>query len=206
MKRKTSGGDDEPRVHNKSGSNTLTILEYNDDELLQFLNTVKEGIKIDKEGMIEDSPCYILNAKDGKITYGSKKIWAYHIVAYHKFGRREMNRVPSNKKQDDLVISHLCGSKSHCCNPDHLSLETKKINDERTHCHYCIRNILKKFQYNWDNARDRLELFFQIGSCNHDPKCCSINVTVVDTLFNFKVHVRNNISLPTIISTTNIDD
>lgn len=138
-----------------------------------------------------------------------KKPWAYHIVAFHKFGRGEMETVPSNKNQNDLLISHLCGNKSFCCNPDHLILEIKDINDRRTHCHYCISNILEKYKYNWDDARDRLNLFFMIGSCNHEPKCCSTNVTVVDILKNFYIipssGYRSNESQP-LISTTSIND
>jgi hypothetical protein len=210
-KKKSSSGD-ESRVHNKSGTNTLTVLKYTDEDLLKYLDVVKRSIYIDKRGLIEDSPCYIIKPVDGKLSYeGIKVTWAFHIVAFHKFGRRELEKVPSNKTQDDLLISHLCGSKSYCCNPDHLILETKRINDERTHCHYCIRNIIEKYGYNWVDIRDRVNLFFMIGSCNHNPKCCNINRTDVGSLFNFYVQdisYRSNVGTELIIisTTTNIDD
>jgi len=206
----TRRGSNEPKVHNKSGTFSLSILQYTDKEINDFLSIVKETIHIDEShhhGLIEESPCFIINSKDGRITKNSKKVaWAYHVVAFFKFGRKLMETVASNKSQTDLVISHLCGSKLFCCNPDHLVLESKKINDERTHCHYCVRNILDKFQYDWDDARDRLGMFFEIGSCNHTPKCCTADIVPVDCLLNLCVHVKSSVTKLTIISTNDISD
>lgn len=58
-----------------------------------------------------------------------------------------------------LTISHLCGN-GGCARPGHYKVERKKINDERTHCHFLLRRAKSS-----DDARAIRR------ACPHKPKC-----------------------------------
>jgi hypothetical protein len=132
------------RRHNKSGDIHLSILKYNDINLELWIEFVKKQRKDIDDGLINGSRCTLIKAKDGRLTVSSKKVgFAYQIIAFEKFGRTELMKVPASKSQTDLLISHLCGT-MYCCTSEHLILESKEINEQRIHCHWCIRNILKK--------------------------------------------------------------
>ena len=149
------------RKHNKSNIIGLRLLENSDEKISDFAENITRSLK-DFGGLIQDSPCYMYKTQDGRYTEKQKKIaYAYQIIAFEKFGREELSKVAASKTQDDLVISHLCGTRN-CCNRDHLVLEKKAINDERTRCHWCLSNA--------KNAGG-LKHFHASNACPHVPKC-----------------------------------
>ena len=50
----------------------------------------------------------------------------------------------------------------------HLILETKQVNDERTHCHFTLMNVVKK------TGHVGLHRAYALGFCNHIPPCGTI--------------------------------
>jgi len=175
----TASDDGNPteKVHNKSGKSTLALLDNSDTTLNSWLELAKKKFKVIDDGLIIDSKCILMSAKDGKLSVQQKKVaWGYHLVAFDKFGREAMLSVsPIKDKKDSLTISHLCGTRD-CCNSEHLIIEGKKINDERTHCHFVLKNIKKAHQKDSANfMKDNLDLFFRIGGCPHEPKCLYLN-------------------------------
>jgi hypothetical protein len=63
-----------------------------------------------------------MKSECGKLTIQSEKVaYGYQLVAYKKFGREKLLKVPSNKLSNSLTISHLCGSRN-CVISDHLIL------------------------------------------------------------------------------------
>lgn len=157
--------------HNKSDDANLKVLTHSDEDLQSWYQFMFNGL-ISMEGLIEDSPCLCTNAKDGRFSVDQVKVCpAYHLSAFMKFGRKALEGVPSKKiNKESLVISHLCGNGPRCANPDHLILESKGINDERTHCHFCLTNA-----YRFGDYRG-LRMLLETGlCCFHDPLCCTTN-------------------------------
>lgn len=155
------------REHNKSGKTSLTVLDYDDETINRYAEMVKNQVKT-KSGPIKDSPCKLFPSRDGRLSDRQKKVcFAYQVVAFQKFGREELAKVPATKSRESLLISHLCGNGPKCCSSNHLRLEAKYINDERAHCHFTLENAYKKGGY------DAMEQIFNAGGCPHDPKCCS---------------------------------
>lgn len=150
--------------HNKSGKVGLSFLMYNDEELIKWsIDIVKKCNKT--IGLIPDDDCLTLPSQDGRFSFQQKKIaYGYQIVAFQRFGRIEMDKVASSKQATDLTISHLCGTRN-CCKASHIILEAKWINDERTHCHFCI--LCAK-----NNGCLEQTLIQKI--CPHMPHCCTI--------------------------------
>jgi len=106
-----------------------------------------------------------MTAKDGRFTVRQEKVaFGYQLVAYEKFGRQQLLRITTAKLSTDLLISHLCGTRN-CCERSHLVLETKAVNDERTHCHFCLRNAFAK------NSWTGVQQFLASGACQHQPQC-----------------------------------
>jgi len=156
--------------HNKSGNSNLSILNITDEELELHWKKLHSKSVVQQRGIIENSPCWNTNAADGRYSHQQKKIcFAYQLSAWKKYGRQALFSIPSNKTSPDaLVISHLCGNGPRCCNPDHLILESKKINDERTHCHFCLQQIYKLGDYR------SIKIALDIGICSHEPACCTL--------------------------------
>jgi len=158
-----------PRLHNKSGSATLSILDeskHPHSSVLEYHRTLLRQTK-HHQGLIQNSPCLLMTAADGRFTISQKKVaYGYQIVAYVKFGRQALLPVTTAKTARDLLISHLCGT-ANCCEPSHLVLETKLVNDERTHCHFCLRNAFAKT--GWASVQQVLAS----GACPHQPQCGS---------------------------------
>jgi len=156
--------------HNKSGIPTLSVLKMNDATLDDHLDTLLTDRVEDQKGLIKGSHCLPTKAKNGRYSVKSTKVcYGYQLVAWKKFGREALNAVPSNKTdRDDLVISHLCGN-GRCCNPDHLILEEKWKNDERTHCHFCLENLVRT-----RGSRRVVEKALDAGLCPHTPHCCTL--------------------------------
>jgi len=161
-----------PRLHNKSGSETLSILDdekHSHAKVLEYHTTLLRQIS-PKDRLIHGSPCLLMAAADGRFAIRQVKVaYGYQIVAYVKFGRQALLPVTTAKKATDLLISHLCGT-LNCCEPSHLVLESKAINDERTHCHWCMRNAKDK------NGWAGVQQFTASGACRHQPQCGTQNV------------------------------
>lgn len=152
----------------------LRILNYKDEEIEEYYKGMKyvdytEGFReqcklLRGNGNKNRDTCVI----DGRVTINRNKYYAYHLVAHKKFGRDRLETVSSNKKGNDaLTISHLCGT-SNCCNEDHIVIEKKTINDERTHCHYVLGNLKKNRE-----SIESYDLVFRnvLKTCPHEPKC-----------------------------------
>ena len=162
-----SGG---ARLHNKSGKETLTVLSYSHAKVVEYHALLLTQVKR-YEGLVQDSPCLVMSAADGRLTVSQVKVaYGYQIVAYMEFGRERLTFVTTSKNADDLLISHLCGTRN-CCEKTHIVLETKRINDERTHCHFCMRNAKANHANDAVNKWSGVQLFHLGGCCPHQPQC-----------------------------------
>ena len=160
--------DIEQRKHNKSGSAFLSILSY-EDELIESWHIAMIQKLVPCEGLIPNSQCLLLQVADGRFSFEQKKVaYGYQIISFSKFGRETLSRIAANKLNSDLVLSHLCGTRN-CCENSHIIIETKLINDERTHCHWCMRNSKA------NAGNNGIQLFLASGACPHMPKCGSIS-------------------------------
>jgi len=164
----------EKRKHNKSGKDTVNVSTWTDDEYNTYEKVYERTpkIKFQAEGRGYCSQCELIATqdgtplKDGRLTYKSKKVChGYQLVARKKFGVSRMQQIASSKRQEDITISHLCGTRN-CCNPRHLVLESKATNDARTVCHKGLDNyfsVSKKCA-----PQDDIE-----KRCPHKPLCGS---------------------------------
>lgn len=164
-------------AHNKSLSIQITIAgmsEENFSKCLDFVNNTTNSKEV--VGLIQNSPCRILNCQDGRVSISGKKLtYGYIAKAREKFGLEKMKTIEASKNQRSFVISHLCGTRN-CINESHLCLEPKQINDERTHCHFSLRNALGDVKNpSWNN----MQMALQAGICKHQPQCCSLNTVKV---------------------------
>ena len=157
------------RLHNKSGSATLSILDeskHSHQRVLEYHTDLLTKTRT-QQGLCENSLCKVMVAADGRYTRSQVKVaYGYQIVAYVKFGRQVMLTVPTAKLADDRLISHLCGT-LNCCEASHMVIETKRINDERTHCHFCM--TAAKVANGWPGVQQ----FHASGACKHTPRCGS---------------------------------
>jgi len=153
-------------VHNKSGTCKLKVLKLKDKKIREVWKTLVP--KLHKfPGTIEDSPCWFTRSKDGRISESRVKFtFGYHVSAYIEHGREALESVSSNKTGPNAkTISHLCGNGPRCCNPDHIIIELKITNDERTHCMYVMSQVLEDFGYHG------LRVLLLLYHCPHVPKC-----------------------------------
>jgi len=157
-------------LHNKSNKATLSVLDLSDEDLDTYHTTLLETRLHEGPDLIEGSDCAFTKATDGRFSLGSKKVcYGYQLIAWKKFGRVALTAVPSNKTNaEDLVISHLCGVGPRCCTPTHIILEPKRINDERTHCHYCLKNAFAVGGHSY------IKIALDLGICPHTPTCYDI--------------------------------
>jgi len=154
---------DHKNTHNKSGKTELSVSDWSTSQFELHNATLNQMQKETKTGL-SPTKCKVLKAKDGRISYQQRKVaYGYQVVAYGKYGRARMQCIPASKRRNDLMISHLCGTRN-CLISNHLHIEQKWINDERTHCHFCLKNIQKTTGKPVPNElRDQL--------CPHYPKC-----------------------------------
>lgn len=130
-------------VHNKSGKHKLSISDASPGDVAKW-ESVFDHLHVTCMAGLCASPCQLVPAADGRLTYDRKKVcYAYQLVAMRKFGPDALSMIPAAKRQDDLVISHLCGTRN-CVAERHLIVEAKRINDERTHCHFVLNNLFKR--------------------------------------------------------------
>jgi len=130
-------------LHNKSEKSGLAITEYNDAELESYYKTFQKKLNNLESipGVIKGSPCKVHERFSSK---GVKLFYTYHLIAWKKFGRENIEKILSVKTSKNAdVISHLCGTRN-CVVGDHLAIESKETNDTRTHCHWAIHNIRAK--------------------------------------------------------------
>lgn len=83
--------------HNKSGSNHLSILQYRDKYIQEIW--VEALLDAPKEASVGSlgKQCWQLKAKDGRLSFDSVKVPGYQVVAWKKFGRQALLRVPPRK-------------------------------------------------------------------------------------------------------------
>jgi len=156
------------RLHNKSNKAHLSYLDQTDATLLQWESQMREKL-IKQKGLISRSRCRVMSAADGRFSCkGQKACFGYQLSAFKKFGRETMFTVASNKKAQDLTVSHLCGTRN-CCNSKHLFLDLKVVNDERTHCHWVLWKLRKA-----KRSRQFLNDERYQDWCSHNPKCGSL--------------------------------
>ena len=115
--------------------------------------------------LIQGSPCFVQGDAEGRYSFEGRKItFGHHLAARERFGAAALEGVQSNKAQNSITVSHLCGTR-RCCVGAHLILETKQVNDERTHCHFALLNVMAK------SGREGLQKALDLGVCPHEPKC-----------------------------------
>lgn len=167
---------------------TLSILSLSDDELDECLTLICESIKTKGQyhsRLIEDSPCLLINDQKGSISMNGRRHCAYHVVAWKKLGRDRLELVPPHKSsKESFVVSHLCGT-SFCCNDEHIVIEPKWVNDERTHCHFTMTNVFEsnRYDYKGNHFNNLLPILLikinhialkklaKLKHCNHAPLC-----------------------------------
>lgn len=153
-------------THNKSGKDHLAFLDMSDDEIHHIWETIIYP-DLREHQIIPGTMCLLTNADDGRVSIDQHKVgFGYHFAAFERYGRVELMKVPPKKDSKyALVVSHLCGNGPRCCNPEHLVIEVKEINDERVHCHFCIYKAISH------KGSEGLMLFGLAGGCPHDPPC-----------------------------------
>lgn len=157
------------KKHNKSRKAHLSFLDMSDRDILAAWELAQERMVV-TEGPVINHPCWITSTNDGRVTYNRRKIaFGYELAAFSRYKRYNLEKIPSTKKKEDLAISHICGQGPRCCNPFHLVLESKGINDERTHCHFALKNAFETGGY------DNMETVYYAGICPHWPPCCFID-------------------------------
>lgn len=155
-------------LHNKSGKAGLSLLEFDDATLLRWESAVQHGAHA--FAALCPSPCLLMATADGRFTADRVKVaYGYQLVAFAKFGRAGLAAVAAAKKATDLTISHVCGTRN-CVAPDHLLLEPKAINDERTHCHFVLQRVFAR------SGQAGVAGALQLGVCAHVPMCATVQV------------------------------
>lgn len=150
-------------LHNKSGKAGLSLLDHDDATLLRWGKTVTQQAK-GAPGLCP-SPCLLMATADGRFTAERVKVaYGYQLVAFVKFGRAGLAEVAAAKKNSDLTISHVCGTRN-CVAPGHLLLEPKAINDERTHCHFVLQRVSAKA------GPAGVSQALELGVRGHKPMC-----------------------------------
>jgi len=171
------------RLHNKSGKSTLSLLSFTDKELSDSYSRMEKTLQSMNHPISTalGSDCRLLNNRQGRwcdkilkpSTRGAKGgadqlCYGYQLAAFVLFGRERLLKVPTNKSANSPTLSHICGVE-YCCAIGHVLIESKFINDERTHCQYCIKNIVQK-----GGGLIEVKAFWDLGACNHRPRCFDV--------------------------------
>ena len=159
-------------VHNKSGLTTLSLMNWKVEDIKKVYSIIQKNLSDPVPCSINPSKCCKLyKTEDGRASLHGRKVYAYEVIAYMKFGRESLSRVAASKVQSDIVISHLCGTRA-CCTAEHLALETKEANDTRTHCHFCLRQMFNAFNIDQRCSAEQYVIHFhEMRLCPHIPKC-----------------------------------
>lgn len=165
-------------AHNKSGKTTYSVLDLSDEEIAEAFFHLMPTLSIPVHNIIGDSPCAVPPQEDGRISIKQKKFYAYHIVCIYYWGREKFQELfPNKTSRDALCISHRCGIYPNCCNILHMALEPKWLNDERTHCQFCLKNVFL------ENTLDpnAISMALAMGVCRHEPHFCCTKVNFTPT-------------------------
>jgi len=127
------------KTHNKSGLSTLSLLQKEDAVIMEWATSA---------------------------SLGNSKKWRMdtRLLLSKSLAGMLLEELKPLKNRESKLISHLCGTRN-CCNSEHIVIEPKFVNDERTHCHFCLRSIFEK------NGRKGVKQFLAIGGCPHNPQC-----------------------------------
>lgn len=94
--------------------------------------------------LISNSPCIRQLRVGNRHTEAGQKMYTYHLAVLAGYGKQALRRISTTKAGSRaLTVSHLCGNET-CANMTHLTIETKRDNDTRVHCHYCLTNAVRK--------------------------------------------------------------
>lgn len=161
----------------QSKQDQLNLLSFTDRKLMEAWKSVTETIPgpnasthfSEYGNIIPGSPCWLLSQEDGrpsqlKSRKGNRNTYIAHLAAFIRYGRDRLEQVSKSKKsKTSLTVSHVCGMGPRCGNPFHIFIEPKRINDERTHCHFLLFHAL---------AMDGWEGALLVGRyCPHVPRC-----------------------------------
>ena len=172
-------GSPSPSAHNKSGKESLSCFDADESAMKQAFDTWKKSSP--KTIVVDGSPCMVGGSRDGRMSSsGNKVAFGYHYVALTEFGRARLSMVSSAKTEaEPQTISHLCGTRN-CLTSSHLVLERKLTNDERTHCHFVIKNFVERKNVPPKDQYRAVQEFMKMDFCPHDPKCCHPRPALVD--------------------------
>jgi hypothetical protein len=156
--------------HNKSNKSLISIVYAGKEQVKSWKNTFEQRLVSDGNyyhpGLCEESYCFMMASQKGRLTIKQKDVcYGYQLVAFYKYGRELMKLVTASKGKDDLSISHLCGTR-YCCNPSHIILEPKWVNDQRVCCHFAMKSLLEGTG-DWEVVKE----FLGNGGCPHNPQC-----------------------------------
>lgn len=86
------------QAHNKSGLQTLSLLQLSDDELNELHTTLMDTM-VEHEFSVGccRTTCWRTQLASGKVHYKGRKYDGYAIIAWMKFGRNELLKVKPNK-------------------------------------------------------------------------------------------------------------
>lgn len=164
-----------PKPHNKSGLQRLAIVSMGEDERKESIHAYQTATFVNVVGLMMDgSVCRVLKAADGRVSLRGRKIsFGYHFAALNRLGLSALAVVsPGKTEPHAMTISHLCGTRN-CCSEDHIVIEEKQVNDERTHCHFAITSMLRLNKVPVDRWGSAVERFMEMNFCPHTPRCCS---------------------------------
>jgi hypothetical protein len=152
------------KKHNKSGSSRLAIVDL-DKVDLEAVKKALGAAGVHHAMRLGRNECRLMGAGDGRVSVRGKKVaYGYQVVALEKFGEAELTKVSATKSEEGaLTISHLCGT-AFCLNADHIVLEAKTVNDERTKCHFVMQVA---------DDLGRLPALRELEVCPHLPACGS---------------------------------
>lgn len=103
--------------------------------------------------------CRFMNSKgsDSYVHHVALSAFMTHGIAYKV---SDISKISQSKNGENVYsISHLCGNGA-CARPGHLLVESKKVNDERTHCHFVMRHC---------TTTPEMDVVRSV--CPHTPKC-----------------------------------
>jgi hypothetical protein len=166
------------RKNSKKTKNTikengeLSINDLKESEVVELHKKSLENTKeINKKFLKGDVKCLVSGYSEGRVSHTNRsKYTAYHIAyAFHTKDNKVPPEVLKIKHgQNDKSISHTCGTK-HCLIFEHMKIETKGVNDERSNCHHALEFFYKKLG-------EEIYLDF-LGkgayNCHHEPPCCN---------------------------------
>lgn len=153
-------------LHNKSHKNQFAILELTDKQIIQAYWDLVPHLQSPAINIIEDSPCMLpYHLTDGRVTINGKKYYAYHVVCFFHWGRSAMEKfLPNKNRANSKCISHRCGIYDDCCVIAHMHKEPVWLNNERAHCHFCLKHIFLTDGLNYDAINRALD----DGLCPHE--------------------------------------